>query len=117
MSILSRNLKYLRKKSGLNQEELALKISITQSGVSAYERGICLPNNEKLILLSELFNTNLDDLVNKDLTLQNYPEKDDIKDMDTSNSQVILNLKREVADLRELVAAQKLLIENLSKKL
>ena len=53
----------LRKKSGLSQEELADKINVSRQTVSKWEMNQSSPEMEKLIALSQIFNTSIDDLV------------------------------------------------------
>ncbi|MCL2556250.1 MAG: helix-turn-helix domain-containing protein [Firmicutes bacterium] len=53
----------LRKKSGLSQDELADKLSISRQAISKWERGESLPDTENLIALSKLYSVTLDELV------------------------------------------------------
>ncbi len=58
-----------RKKLGLSQEELAIKIGVSQKSISKYERGISRPTYETLIAMAKLFDVSLDYLLNKDNSL------------------------------------------------
>lgn len=62
--MISKNLKYLRKKFGLSQEELAEKIEVTRQSVAKWENGETLPDIVKCRELSVLFGTTIDDLMN-----------------------------------------------------
>ncbi|MCI1966126.1 MAG: helix-turn-helix domain-containing protein [Oscillospiraceae bacterium] len=53
----------LRKKRGMSQEELANAIGVSRQAVSKWESGQSLPETEKLIRVSELFEVSLDFLV------------------------------------------------------
>lgn len=55
-----------RKKLGLSQEELAIKIGVSQKSISKYERGVSRPTYETLIAMAKLFDVSLDYLLNKD---------------------------------------------------
>lgn len=55
-------IKCLREEKGWNQLELSKKIYITQQAVSSWENGKSIPDIEKLRLLSDLFNVNIEDL-------------------------------------------------------
>ncbi len=55
-------IKSLREEKGWNQLELAQKIYITQQAISSWENGKSIPDIEKLKLLSDLFNVNIEDL-------------------------------------------------------
>ncbi len=61
--MISQNLKYLRSREGLSQAELAEKLSIPRTTLSAYERGFVEPNIELMLKLCKFFNITLDDLV------------------------------------------------------
>ena len=56
-------LKELRESRRLNQEGLAIKLSVSQSTISAYEVGERTPDLETLIAISNLFDVSIDYLV------------------------------------------------------
>ena len=56
-------LKELRENKRLNQAGLALKLSVSQSTISAYEIGERTPDLETLIAIANLFNVSIDYLV------------------------------------------------------
>ena len=60
------NLKLLRKRKKLSQEEVANNLSLTRSSYSGYENGVAQPNIESLILFSDFYKVSIDDLVRKD---------------------------------------------------
>ncbi|HNX62730.1 MAG TPA: helix-turn-helix transcriptional regulator [Candidatus Limiplasma sp.] len=53
----------LRKANGMSQEDLADKICVTRQAVSKWESGQSVPDIEKVITLSELFNVTTDYLL------------------------------------------------------
>ena len=61
------NLKRIRKEHNLSQEELAEKLNVTRQSVSKWESGLSYPEMDKVISLCNLFNVNIDDLLNNDL--------------------------------------------------
>lgn len=61
------NLRELRKRAGLSQEELADHIDVSRQAVSKWENGSSYPELDKLMILCELFHCTLDDLLQKDL--------------------------------------------------
>lgn len=67
MSRVSENIKYLRKKNGLTQEQFAQKIDIKRSLVGAYEEGRADPRISNLINMAKVFGTSVDILINKDV--------------------------------------------------
>ena len=64
---LSKQIKKYRKKQKLSQENLAEKIHVTRHTISNWERGKNIPDLNSLILLSQIFNTSLDNLVKGDV--------------------------------------------------
>ena len=56
MSIVSNNIKYLRRLNGLTQEQFARRIGIKRSLLGAYEEARANPNLENL---NNIFNRNL----------------------------------------------------------
>lgn len=56
-------LQSLRKGKGFSQEDLAEKCGITRQSVSKWETGHGYPETEKLLLLCDLLDVNLDDLL------------------------------------------------------
>ena len=60
---ISERIKELREKQNLTQSGLAKKLNITRSAVNAWEMGISVPNVEKLVELSSLFNVSVDYLL------------------------------------------------------
>lgn len=67
MSLISENIRFLRKQSNLTQEQFAEKIGIKRSLVGAYEEGRADPRLFNLAVIAELFGTSIDILVNKDV--------------------------------------------------
>ncbi|MEW4412236.1 helix-turn-helix transcriptional regulator [Clostridium sp. AN503] len=60
---LADRIQYLRKSRGISQEELADKIGVSRQAVSKWESSQSSPDIEKIILLSEYFNTTADYLL------------------------------------------------------
>jgi transcriptional regulator with XRE-family HTH domain len=67
MSLFSKNLKWLRKQSGLNQLELATELGFTQTRWSGYETGSSKPNFDQLMQIIKYFGISATDLLEKDL--------------------------------------------------
>lgn len=65
--MIGENLKLLRKRKGLSQEEIAGELGLTRSSYSGYENGVAEPNLETLIKFSEYFNISLDKLIKRQL--------------------------------------------------
>lgn len=70
--MLANNLKYLRKKKKLSQQEMSDAMSIPRTTLGDYERGKTEPNIDNLIRFSNFFEVNLDRLLTTDLSLQDF---------------------------------------------
>jgi transcriptional regulator with XRE-family HTH domain len=64
------NIKHLRKKSGLTQEQFANEIGIKRSSVGAYEEGRAEPQIQTLSKMAEVLSVTVDELINEDLTTE-----------------------------------------------
>ncbi len=67
MSIVSNNIKYLRRMNGLTQEQFARKIGIKRSLLGAYEEARANPNLDNLMNIAKIFGTTVDNLLKNDL--------------------------------------------------
>jgi transcriptional regulator with XRE-family HTH domain len=65
---IGKNLKFLRKKKGLTQQELADKLGIRRSSIGAYEECRATPKYETLENISEFFQVSIDLLVKEDIS-------------------------------------------------
>lgn len=75
MSLISENLKYLRKQMGLTQEQMSVQVGIKRSLLGAYEEGRADPRISNLLKFAELFNLPVDHLISYDLTKNpSFPE-------------------------------------------
>ena len=63
---LSEKIMNLRKKSGWSQEELADRLGISRQSVSKWETGESVPDIDKIIRMSELWNVSTDYLLKED---------------------------------------------------
>ncbi|QHT70531.1 helix-turn-helix transcriptional regulator [Rhodocytophaga rosea] len=67
MSIVSNNIKYLRRMNGLTQEQFARKIGIKRSLLGAYEEARANPNLDNLMNIAKIFGTTVDNLLKNDM--------------------------------------------------
>lgn len=65
-------IQFLRKNAGLSQSEFAEKIEISRQSVSKWESDACLPDTEKVILISRLFSVSIDDLLDEKREISVY---------------------------------------------
>ncbi len=86
--LFSKNIKYLRRKMNLKQEELAEQLFVTPQAISKWETSKSVPNIQMLITISKLFKISVDELLNVDLenNIDNEKEKDIEMAMDLTSS-------------------------------
>lgn len=81
------NLKTLRLREGMTQANLAQKLGITKSVISAYETGLRLPSYDVLIHIAKLFKVSTDYL----LGIENKQEID-LSGLSAEENDALLNL-------------------------
>jgi transcriptional regulator with XRE-family HTH domain len=81
------NLKHLRKKFGMTQDQLATQLGVNRPAVGSYEEGRAVPKISIIQSMAKLFRITLDQLINSDLSR----EDERIRNLDVdSNSLRIL---------------------------
>lgn len=65
--ILAEKITMLRKQNGYSQEEVAERLNVSRQAVSKWESGNTIPDLDKIIKLSELFNVSTDYLLKDDV--------------------------------------------------
>lgn len=63
---LSKNLKEIRKKENLSQEDLAELLGVSRQSISKWESGSSYPEMDKIISIANMYNLSIDDLLNGD---------------------------------------------------
>lgn len=66
--MLAQNIKYLRKKEKLSQQDLATELGIPRTTLGDYERGNTEPNIELMVAISKFFEVTIDELLTEDLS-------------------------------------------------
>lgn len=96
-NIFSRKLIDLRRKNQLSQAGLANKLFVTRQSISKWENGESEPSIDKLISITEIFNTSLDNLI-----MGNMSDKDKLVSISHINksydSQVLNDLSLDIYD-------------------
>lgn len=70
MDMMRKNIRYLRKKNNLTIQKCANSIGVSRSYLSQFESGGSEMSFKNILKLRELFNISLDDLIFKDLELE-----------------------------------------------
>ena len=76
-----------RKKKNITQEQLAEKLNITDRAVSKWERGLSLPDADKMLDLCNILDINVNELLNG--------EKIAMKDYEKKNEELLLELAKQ----------------------
>ncbi len=66
----SSNIRHLRRKIGLSQQELAEELNIPRTTLGDYERGHTEPNLNLILQFSKKFSVPIDELLEKDLSIE-----------------------------------------------
>jgi len=62
-------LKECREESGLSQNDIAERLSVSRQAVSKWERGINEPDIETIVQLADIYNITIDQLLRADLSI------------------------------------------------
>lgn len=91
MSYFGSNIRYLRKKAGMGQDELADLLGYKSfTTIQKWESGVTEPTLSILLKLSKLFNVDMDDLAKKDLQYGEIKEtKPTLPDFFTSPQEAV----------------------------
>ncbi len=89
MTLISSNIKILRKKTGFTQEQLATKIGVKRSVLGAYEEGRAEPGLQNLINLSTELNVSVDELISQDFSDENIKPSGQAHDIEGKRLRVL----------------------------
>lgn len=89
----------LRTQSGYSQEALAEKLSVSRQAVSKWETGPTLPETDKLIAISELFNVSIDSLLIDSINLNTFESMDRILVKFLSSARDMDDISEELLDI------------------
>jgi transcriptional regulator with XRE-family HTH domain len=89
MTLISENIKFLRKRQGLTQEQMAERLGIKRSLLGAYEEGRAEPNLNCLLLLSKIFEVPVEAVIQEVLSQDNNLQKVKKKDIEGNKLRVL----------------------------
>ncbi len=64
-NIIGKNIRNLRRQKKMKQNALALELHIGRQSISAYERGVTIPDIYLLIQIADFFDVSLDELTGR----------------------------------------------------
>lgn len=88
---INEKLLYLRKKSGLSQEELAEKLKVTRQTISKWETGESKPDFDKIIPICELYNISSEELLRDKIEENNVKTIEDNQNNLTKKTAFVLS--------------------------
>lgn len=77
----NKNLRFLRKKKNLTQDDLAKRIDRDYTTIGKWETGDRTPKLEEVLKLANFFGVSPYDLISEDLSMQNAKETKEIEDI------------------------------------
>lgn len=89
----------LRTQSGYSQEVLAEKLNVSRQAVSKWEIGTTLPETDKLIAISNLFNVSIDSLLIDSINLNTFESMDRVLVKFLSSARDMDDISEELLDI------------------
>lgn len=107
----------LRTQSGYSQEVLAEKLNVSRQAVSKWEIGTTLPETDKLIAISNLFNVSIDSLLIDSISLNTFESMDRVlvkflssaRDMDDISEELLDIMRDGVIDSNERIKVDEII--------
>ena len=87
------NLKALRKKKGITQEELAARLNVVRQTISKWEKGLSVPDSELLIKLAEILEVSVSRLLGSKIEEEEQPD-DLAEQLSRINEQLAIKSRR-----------------------
>lgn len=102
------NLRFLRKRKGVTQTEIAILVEKAHTTIGNWEKRIAQPSIEELVIIGDFFNVSLDHLIIDDLALKNYAIENgqlvrEDQEVYAKNEKLIESLQLNVDTLKQLL--------------
>lgn len=91
--MLNENIRTMRKKKGLTQEEFAARLNVVRQTISKWEKGLSVPDSAMLIKISELLEVSVGDLLGTKIP-DNAEQTDIARQLERVNEQLAIKNKR-----------------------
>jgi transcriptional regulator with XRE-family HTH domain len=89
MSLISENIRFLRKRKNLTQEQFAERVGIKRSLVGAYEEGRAEPGLSTLLTMAKVFDLTVDTLISEELWEEDNLKSSQQKDIEGKKLRVL----------------------------
>ena len=93
-NFFAKNIKYLRNKKNIDQQEMAEDLGVAQSTLSCWENGLRTPDLDMIAKIANYLNV-YDDFISKDLTQPNNNEFDELELLFDKNKDILTNDDKE----------------------
>ena len=103
MNNLADNLKRIRKENNLSQEQLAEKLGVSRQAVSKWESGQSYPEMDKVLQICNLFNLNINELIN-----ENIKEVNEIKESKNISNKYVTSFFDYLTKVVDMFSSMKL---------
>lgn len=101
---LPENLRVLRKREGLSQEELASRVGLNRGNIASYEKGTAAPKLCNLIKFAWFFRISLTDLTARDLSNGHVPDTlFEAPENEPGNADSLQLLSREIVEFGKVI--------------
>lgn len=94
-SFFNKNLKYIRQKKGISQQELADKLNLDRSTISRWENDEMDVTVGNAIAVSNYLNIPIEELTSKDLTTDEQPTFDELELLFNKNKDILTDDDKE----------------------
>lgn len=101
--MLGERIKKLRKQFGYSQQQLALKMHITQGAISQWENGLTDPAADQLVTLASIFGTTTDKLLGRELPDQPPAASSDILPLSNTERRLVSGFRCLNADGQQYI--------------
>lgn len=91
----NKNLKYIRQRKGISQQELAEKLNIDRSTISRWENDEMDVTVGNAIAVANYLNIPIEELTSKDLTIEEQPVFDELELLFNKNKDILTNDDKE----------------------
>ncbi len=92
---------HLRTQSGYSQEALAEKVSVSRQAISKWELGLTLPDTDKIIALSKVFDVTIDYLLKDEIKVNKDENLDRIVLKFLGSAQEMDKISKELVDITQ----------------
>jgi transcriptional regulator with XRE-family HTH domain len=106
------NLRYLRKRKGVTQTEIAILVEKAHTTIGNWEKRIAQPSIEELVIIGDFFHISMDRLIVDDLALMSYNAennqavKEEQEAYIANTSKLIDSLQLNVDTLKQLIGVK-----------